>query len=414
MTQMQLMAKNAASASLSLLKLSAKKKNEILLGIAKALKDNAEKIYAANADDIKRARENGISEAMIDRLTVSEKTINSMAASASLVAALPDPVGETLNEYVREDGLSIKKVSVPFGVIGIIFEARPNVAVDSALLTIKSANAVILRGGKEALWSNMCLVSVIREVLKNNGADENCVNLITDTSRDSANELMHLDGYIDLLIPRGGKGLINAVTKNATVPVIQTGAGNCHIFVDESADIGMAADIVFNAKTSRPSVCNAAESLLVHRAAADKALPVIYGKLKEKNVELRGDDEALKILPDIKKATDEDYFTEYNDYIMSVKIVGSLEEAIEHINIHGTKHSECIVTENADNAQRFMDEVDAAAVYHNASTRFTDGGEFGMGAEIGISTQKLHARGPMGLRELTTCKYKVTGSGHIR
>ena len=414
MTELEIMAKGASAASVSLVKTTTENKNKILCDIAKALKDSAERIYAANAVDIKNARENGISEAMIDRLTISEKVINSMSASAHLVASLPDPVGEALSEYVREDGLKIKKVSVPFGVIGIIFEARPNVAVDSALLTIKSANAVILRGGKEALQSNKCLVSIIRDVLKENGADENCVNLITDTSRDSANELMHLDGYIDLLIPRGGKGLINAVTKNATVPVIQTGAGNCHIFVDESADIDMAASIVFNAKTSRPSVCNAAESLLVHRATADKALPVIYEKLKEKDVELRGDDETLKILPDIKKATDEDYFTEYNDYIMSVKVVGSLKEAIEHINTHGTKHSECIVTENEDNAHRFMDEVDAAAVYHNASTRFTDGGEFGMGAEIGISTQKLHARGPMGLKELTTCKYKIEGSGHIR
>ena len=414
MTELEIMAKGASAASVSLVKTSSENKNKILCDIAKALKDSAERIYAANAVDIKNARENGISEAMIDRLTISEKVINSMSASAHLVASLPDPVGEALSEYVREDGLKIKKVSVPFGVIGIIFEARPNVAVDSALLTIKSANAVILRGGKEALQSNKCLVSIIRDVLKENGADENCVNLITDTSRDSANELMHLDGYIDLLIPRGGKGLINAVTKNATVPVIQTGAGNCHIFVDESADIDMAASIVFNAKTSRPSVCNAAESLLVHRATADKALPVIYEKLKGKDVELRGDDETLKILPDIKKATDEDYFTEYNDYIMSVKVVGSLKEAIEHINTHGTKHSECIVTENEDNAHRFMDEVDAAAVYHNASTRFTDGGEFGMGAEIGISTQKLHARGPMGLKELTTCKYKIEGSGHIR
>lgn len=409
---MKLMAKNAREASLSLSLASTETKNKILKDIALALKENAKDIYEENKKDIEAAKKAGISEALIDRLTISEKVINSMAQSALQVASLTDPVNRLISENIREDGLRIQKVAVPFGVIGIIFEARPNVTVDSALLCIKSGNAVILRGGKEAINSNKCLASIIRNVLKENGVNENCVNLITDTSRDSANELMNLKGYIDLLIPRGGKGLIKSVTENATVPVIETGAGNCHIFVDESADIALASKVIFNAKTSRPSVCNAAESLLVHKNIANKALPEIAKVLE--NVELRGCEETLKILPGIKKATEEDFYAEYNDYIMSVKIVENVNEAVCHINEHGTRHSEAIITKSDENAALFMNGVDAAAVYVNASTRFTDGFEFGLGAEIGISTQKLHARGPMGLNELTTYKYKIFGTGQVR
>lgn len=409
---MKQMAINAKKASLQLSLLSTEAKNKILTDIALSLKANAQVIYAENKKDIDAAKEAGISEALIDRLTISEKVINSMAESAMQVASLADPLNRIISENIREDGLKIQKVSVPFGVIGIIFEARPNVTVDSALLCIKSGNAVILRGGKEAINSNKCLAALIRNVLKENGVDENCVNLITDTSRSSATELMNLKGYIDLLIPRGGKGLIKSVTENASVPVIETGAGNCHIYVDESADIEMAAKVIFNAKTSRPSVCNAAESLLVHKNIAQKALPEIQKVLS--GVELRGCEETLRILPQINAATEEDFYTEYNDYIMSVKIVDSVKEAISHINEHGTKHSECIITKSNENAALFMNQVDAAAVYVNASTRFTDGFEFGLGAEIGISTQKLHARGPMGLNELTTYKYKVYGIGQVR
>ena len=409
---MKQMAINAKKASLQLSLLSTEAKNKILTDIALSLKANAQVIYAENKKDIDAAKEAGISEALIDRLTISEKVINSMAESAMQVASLADPLNRIISENIREDGLKIQKVSVPFGVIGIIFEARPNVTVDSALLCIKSGNAVILRGGKEAINSNKCLAALIRNVLKENGVDENCVNLITDTSRASATELMNLKGYIDLLIPRGGKGLIKSVTENASVPVIETGAGNCHIYVDESADIEMASKVILNAKTSRPSVCNAAESLLVHKNIAQKALPEIQKALF--GVELRGCEETLRILPQINAATEEDFYAEYNDYIMSVKIVDSVNEAISHINEHGTKHSECIITKSDENAALFMNQVDAAAVYVNASTRFTDGFEFGLGAEIGISTQKLHARGPMGLNELTTYKYKVYGIGQVR
>ena len=409
---MKQMAINAKKASIQLSLATTEQKNKILTDIAHALKDNAQEIFRENKKDIDAAENAGMSKALIDRLTVSEKTVNSMAESALQVAKLADPVNRVISEYQREDGLNIKKISVPFGVIGIIFEARPNVTVDSALLCIKSGNAVILRGGKEAINSNMCLAGLIRNVLKNNGINENCVNLITDTSRSSATELMHLKGYIDLLIPRGGKGLIKSVTENATVPVIETGAGNCHIFVDESADIEMAANIIYNAKVSRPSVCNAAESLLVHKNIAKEALPVIQQKLN--GVELRGCEKTLAVLPGINSATDEDFYAEYNDYVMSVKVVESVDEAIAHINEHGTKHSESIITQSDENACKFTGEVDAAAVYVNASTRFTDGFEFGLGAEIGISTQKLHARGPMGLNELTTYKYKIYGTGQVR
>jgi len=412
MTQLENLAMQTKRASRKLCLTDSRARSEILIKIGDALKANADEIYKSNAIDIENAKENGIATPMIDRLTISEKVINSMALSAYQVADLPDPLHRVLEEHTREDGLLIKKVSVPFGVIGIIFEARPNVTVDSALLCLKSGNGVILRGGKEAIESNKKLTEIIKKTLKDNGFDENCVNLITDTSRESAKELMHLKGYIDLLIPRGGKGLINSVVAAATVPVIQTGAGNCHIYVDDEADIEMAAKIIKNAKMSRPSVCNAAESLLVHKDIASKALPVIAKALE--GVEFRGCKRTMEILPFIKEASDEDYYTEYNDLIMSVLIVDSIDEAIEHINTHGTMHSECIVTDNGIKAQKFTNEIDAAAVYHNASTRFTDGFEFGLGAEIGISTQKLHARGPMGLNELTTYKYTVAGSGQIR
>lgn len=412
MTELENLAIKVKKAGRSLALTDSEKRNDVLRKIGDALRANAEDIYRVNAIDVENAKNSGISKPMIDRLTISEKVIEAMAVSAYQVADLPDPLHRVLAEHIREDGLTIKKVSVSFGVIGIIFEARPNVTVDSALLCLKSGNGVILRGGKEAIESNKKLTEIIRKTLKDNGFDENCVGLITDTSRESAKELMHLKGYIDLLIPRGGKGLINSVVSESTVPVIQTGAGNCHIYVDKFADIEMAAKITKNAKMSRPSVCNAAESLLVHKDIADKALPVIAKALE--GAELRGCKRSREILPNIKPATDEDYYTEYNDYIMSVLVVDSLDEAIEHINTHGTMHSECIVTSCDMRAGKFINEIDAAAVYHNASTRFTDGFEFGLGAEIGISTQKLHARGPMGLNELTTYKYTVEGSGQIR
>ena len=405
------MSGKARAASAKLGSSNTEKRNEALSAMAKALTERAEEIIRANEADIENAKANGMSDAMLDRLTLTDARIAAISESVKKVIALPDPLASS-EQWVRPNGIKITKKRVPFGVIAIIYEARPNVTADAAALCVKSGNAVILRGGKEAINSNKCLAALIRNVLKENGVDENCVNLITDTSRASATELMNLKGYIDLLIPRGGKGLIKSVTENASVPVIETGAGNCHIYVDESADIEMAAKVIFNAKTSRPSVCNAAESLLVHKNIAQKALPEIQKALS--GVELRGCEETLKILPQINAATEEDFYTEYNDYIMSVKIVDSVKEAISHINEHGTKHSECIITKSNENAALFMNQVDAAAVYVNASTRFTDGFEFGLGAEIGISTQKLHARGPMGLNELTTYKYKVYGIGQVR
>lgn len=405
---------NALKAKDFLSTVTTKQKNDALLEIAKGLRENCETIIQENKIDIENAKKDGLPDGLVDRLMLDEGRINAIAHSVEQVAELPDPCGEILSEYIKENGLKITKVSVPIGVIGIIYEARPNVTADAAVLCLKSSNAVILRGGKEAINSNMAIAGVMRAALKKCGFDENCIQLVTDISRESANEMMKMKGYLDCLIPRGGKGLIRSVVENSTVPVIETGSGNCHIFVDESADIDMAAKIIFNAKTQRIGVCNACESLVIHSGIIDKALPAIKALLDTKNVEMRGDERAMLAAQGVLPASDEDFAEEYLDYIISVKTVDNLDEAIGHINCYSTKHSEAIITENEENARQFLARVDSAAVYVNASTRFTDGGEFGLGAEIGISTQKLHARGPMGLRELTTTKYLIYGNGQVR
>lgn len=405
---------NALKAKDFLSTVTTKQKNDALLEIAKGLRENCETIIQENKIDIENAKKDGLPDGLVDRLMLDEGRINAIAQSVEQVAELPDPCGEILSEYIKENGLKITKVSVPIGVIGIIYEARPNVTADAAVLCLKSSNAVILRGGKEAINSNMAIAGVMRAALKKCGFDENCIQLVTDISRESANEMMKMKGYLDCLIPRGGKGLIRSVVENSTVPVIETGSGNCHIFVDESADIDMAAKIIFNAKTQRIGVCNACESLVIHSGIIDKALPAIKALLDTKNVEMRGDERAMLAAQGVLPASDEDFAEEYLDYIISVKTVDNLDEAIKHINRYSTKHSEAIITENEENARQFLARVDSAAVYVNASTRFTDGGEFGLGAEIGISTQKLHARGPMGLRELTTTKYLIYGNGQVR
>lgn len=404
-----------AKAAARTLAVAGEKKNDALKAIAKALTDNADKIIAANKIDIENGIKNNLTSALLDRLKLDEKRIKGIADGVLEVAALPDPVGTVISGSTRPNGLKITKVRVPIGVIGIIFEARPNVTADAAVLCLKSGNAVILRGGKEAINSNKCIADIMRDAIESTGLDKNSVQLIEDTSRQSSVELMCLTEYLDVLIPRGGKGLIRAVVENAKVPVIETGAGNCHVYVDESADIDMAANIIYNAKTSRPSVCNAIETILVHEKIAEKALPVIKARLDEKNVELRGCEKTRAILGDcVVPAIESDWETEYGDYILAVKVVPSFEDAVAHITRYSSGHSECIVTSDYKKAQRFKDEIDAAAVYVNASTRFTDGGMFGLGAEIGISTQKLHARGPMGLNELTSMKFIIEGDGQIR
>lgn len=387
------------------------KRNAILQTMAQMLWEKRDFILAENSKDIEKAEENGIKKAMVDRLALNEKRIKGICDAVYDVISLPDPLGKG-EVWTRPNGLEIQKVKVPLGVIGIIYESRPNVTADAAALCIKSGNGVVLRGGKEAVNSNRAISEIIREACMANGVSPDIIQFIDDTSRESATELMKARGHIDLLIPRGGKGLIQAVTQNAAIPVIETGAGNCHIYAEKSCDIEMAVNVIRNAKTSRPSVCNAVEHVLVDREIADILLPKIYAAMPE--VEFRGDSEVKKILPDINDVTYDDFFTEYDDYILSVKIVSSLEEAVEHINIHSTKHSESILTNDVKKAEYFTKAVDSAAVYVNASTRFTDGGEFGLGSEIGISTQKLHARGPMGLNELTTVKYIVKGDGQIR
>ena len=389
-------------------------KNKALLAIAQSLRNSSETIINENKTDLENGSKNGLSAGMLDRLLLDQKRIEDIAKAVEDVAALPDPCGRLLEETTRPNGLVIKKVSVPIGVIGIIYESRPNVTADAAVLCLKSSNAVILRGGKEAIHSNIAIVAAIRSALAACGFDENCIQLVTDTSRESANQMMRMNGYIDCLIPRGGKGLIRSVVENSTVPVIETGSGNCHIYVDESADIDMAANIIFNAKTQRISVCNACESLVIHSGILNRALPVIKKQLDEKQVEMRGDERAMLAAEGVLPASEEDFAAEYLDYKISVKTVDSLDEAIKHINKYSTGHSESIITQNEEHAREFMQRVDSSSVYVNASTRFTDGGEFGLGAEIGISTQKLHARGPMGLRELTTTKYLIFGNGQVR
>ena len=391
-------------------------KNNALRAMAAQLQAQADAILAANARDVAYAKENGMSQSMLDRLSLSKDRIDGMADGVRQVAALPDPIGEVMDGFRRPNGLKIEKVRVPLGVIGIIYEARPNVTSDAAALCLKAGNAAILRGGKEAIDSNTAIANALRDGLAAAGLPADAVQLIPDTSRETATRLMRLNEYLDVLIPRGGAGLIRSVVENATVPVLETGTGNCHIYVDASADIDMACAITVNAKASRPSVCNAAETLLVHEAIAEKALPALGKALAKAGVRLHADDRsrALMAVVDAVPATEQDWATEYLDYDMAVKVVPSLEAAIDHITRYSTGHSECIITDSQSAAQQFVDQVDAAAVYVNASTRFTDGGEFGLGAEIGISTQKLHARGPMGLRELTTCKYIITGNGQIR
>ncbi len=406
--------KRVKDASVSLAVASTEDKNRILKAIATALRENCDKILEANALDLKTGRENGMAESLLDRLMLNADRIEDMAQGVEGVISLPDPVGRVLWETERPNGMKIQRVSTPLGVIGIIYEARPNVTSDAAALAIKSGNTAILRGGKEAFNSNSAIMDVMRNAIEKEGFNPDIVELVRDTSRESANALMKMNDYIDILIPRGSAKLINAVVQNSTVPVIETGAGNCHVYVDEFADIDMAVKIVNNAKTRRISVCNTAESLLIHKNIAELALIAIKTKLDEKNVILYGDDVACAICPDIIKATEEDWATEYLDYKMSVKIVSSVDEAIEHIRKYSTNHSESIVTENLENAEKFMNSVDSAAVYHNVSTAFTDGGEFGFGAEIGISTQKLHARGPLGLPQLNTFKYKIYGNGQVR
>lgn len=386
-------------------------RNAVLRSMVNLLWENKDFILTENRKDIEKAEENGIKKAMVDRLALNDKRIKDICDSVLEVISLSDPLGKG-EVWSRPNGLEIQKVKVPLGVIGIIYESRPNVTADAAALCIKSGNGVVLRGGKEAVNSNKAISDIIRRAAEANGLSPDIVQFIDDTSRDSATELMKARGYIDLLIPRGGKGLIQAVVRNALVPVIETGAGNCHIYAEKSCDIDMAVRVIRNAKTSRPSVCNAVEHVLVDGEIAGILLPKIYETMPE--VEFRGDEEVKKILPGIKDATEEDFFTEYDDYILSVKIVNSAEEAVRHINIHSTSHSESILTNDMKKAEYFIKAVDSAAVYVNASTRFTDGGEFGLGAEIGISTQKLHARGPMGLNELTTVKYIVRGNGQIR
>lgn len=389
-------------------------KNRALLSIAKALRDSSETIITQNKTDLENGRKNGLSDGMLDRLMLDESRIDGIAKAVEDVVALDDPCGRLLEEVTRPNGLVIKKVSVPIGVIGIIYESRPNVTADAAVLCLKSSNAVILRGGKEAINSNIAIVAAMRSALADCGFDENCIQLVTDTSRESANQMMKMNGVIDCLIPRGGRGLIRSVVENSTVPVIETGSGNCHIYVDESADIEMAANIIYNAKTQRVGVCNACESLVIHSGIIKNAIPVIKEKLDEKNVEIRGDERAMTAANGVLPASEEDFACEYLDYKISVKTVDSLDEAIRHINKYSTGHSESIITNNMDNAREFLQRIDSSSVYVNASTRFTDGGEFGLGAEIGISTQKLHARGPMGLRELTTTKYLIYGTGQTR
>ena len=394
---------------------STAEKTAALAAISAALREGVDIILDANNADLIAARENGMSEAMQDRLRLTADRINGIADGVDDVIKLEDPIGEVISGSVRPNGMSITKVRVPLGTIAIIFESRPNVTVDAAVLCLKSGNAVILRGGKEAFNSNRCLCSIMRSALAKVGLPEDLIQFVEDTSREVSNELMRCSDYIDVLIPRGGAGLIRACKQNATVPVIETGTGNCHVFVDETADLPMAVSIVNNGKTRRVSVCNAVESLLVHENAAEEFLPMIKAKLDEKHVEIRGCERTKAILGDsVVPATEEDYATEFLDYIISVKVVKSLDEAIAHIDRYTTHHSECIVTNDLANAERFQKEIDAAAVYVNVSTAFTDGGMFGLGAEIGISTQKLHARGPMGLRELTSMKFLIGGNGQIR
>lgn len=414
MTQLEIMGANAKKAARFLMN-AGSKKDDALLAIAKALRENSNIIIDANDTDIANGKNAGLTDSLLDRLRLTKERIEGMADGVEQVAALKDPVGRVLDGSTLKNGLQIEKVTVPMGVIGIIYESRPNVTSDAAALCLKAGSAVILRGGKEAINSNKAIAQIMRSAIERIGFPADCIALVEDTSRSSATELMQLTDYLDVLIPRGGAGLIKSVVNNAKVPVIETGVGNCHIYVDDSADIDMAKSIVFNGKTSRPSVCNAIETVLVHKDIAKKALPQIKAELDKKNVEIRGCDKTKEILGDcVVPATEEDFANEFLDYILAVRVVESLDDALDHIAKYSTGHSECIITSSYENAGKFTACVDSAAVYVNASTRFTDGGEFGLGAEIGISTQKLHARGPMGLNELVSTKFIIKGNGQIR
>ncbi|MEY8746348.1 glutamate-5-semialdehyde dehydrogenase [Bacillales bacterium AN1005] len=395
-------------------RLTTEQKNTALLAMADALLEKSDIIITANGEDLERGRQQGTPESMLDRLALNQERIAGIAEGLRQIVDLPDPVGEVLETFTRPDGLHIQKLRVPIGLIGIIYEARPNVTVDAAGLCLKTGNAVLLRGGSSALSSNRKIVEVLHEALAKTDLPPDALQLVEDANRSSVDEMLKLNGLLDVIIPRGGASLIQNVVANATVPVIETGAGICHTYVDESADPVMAAEIAINAKAQRPSVCNSMETLLVHAAFAEQHLATIAEQFRELNVRLKGCDAVRRIVPSAQPVSEEDYATEYNDYILNIRVVSGLEEAMQHIAQYGTKHSECIVTANTENAERFLHDVDAAAVYHNASTRFTDGFEFGYGAEIGISTQKLHARGPMGLPALTSTKYRITGDGQIR
>ncbi len=389
-------------------------KNRALYMIADAIMANSDMILSANMKDIRVARVNGMRESLVDRLVLNRERIEAMAKGAAEVAAADDPIGKVICGSVRPNGLKIEKITVPLGVVAIIFEARPNVTLDAAVLCLKSGNASILRGGKEAIYSNTAIANVMRKAVEQAGLPADCIQLVEDTTHEGVNKLMKMNEYIDVIIPRGGAGLIKACVENSTVPVIQTGTGNCHVYVDKAADIDMAVKIIINAKTSRPSVCNACESILIHEDIAEKAVSQICSALRDRRVLIRADEKICAMFPDSIPASEDDWGTEYLDYIISAKIVSSIDEAVEHISKYGTGHSECIVTNDYFASKKFTERIDAAAVYVNASTRFTDGGEFGYGAEIGISNQKLHARGPLGLENLTSEKYIVTGEGQIR
>ncbi|HEX3015336.1 MAG TPA: glutamate-5-semialdehyde dehydrogenase [Desulfobacteria bacterium] len=412
-TELELKGQAAKAAARTLAKLSTAKKNLVLEKMADALLAGQAEIIAANQRDVEKAKAKGLKASLVNRLILDEKGIAGIAQGLKELIGLPDPVGEIVSGWTRPNGLQIQQVRVPLGVIGMIYEARPNVTVDAAGLCLKSGNAVILRGGSEAIESNRVLTKIMQAALTETGLPVGAIQLIEDTDREVVNKMLRLNQYLDVLIPRGGAGLIRLVVENATVPVIETGTGNCHVFMDRAGDIAKGIAITVNAKTQKPGVCNAAETLLVDRAVATEFLPRVADALIEKGVELRGCPETVKLVPAAKPATDEDWATEFLDLIMAVKVVDGIDEAIEHIAKYGTKHSETIITENYSRARRFLQEVDAAAVYVNASTRFTDGGRFGFGAEIGISNQKLHARGPMGLREMTTIKYVIFGDGQI-
>lgn len=408
------MGKRAVVSKYELQTLSSEKRNNALFCVADELSNHTDEILAENQKDMEEGKKNGMPEGLLDRLLLTKERIQSMAEGLREIAALPNCIGECMESFERQNGLLIEKVRVPMGVIGIIYESRPNVTADAFGLCFKTGNAVILKGGSDALRTNLAIAEVIRNSLKKSGINPDAISLIKYTDRNITTEFMKMKEYVDVIIPRGGAGLIKAVVENSTIPVIETGTGNCHIYVDKDADFNMALDIIMNAKTQRIGVCNACESLVLHKDVLMEFLPILEKKLKEIPVEIRADEVAMEYLNDSVPATEEDFATEYLDYIISIKVVNSLEEAIVHINNYNTKHSDCIVTKNMERAEQFLNEVDTACVYINASTRFTDGYEFGFGAEIGISTQKLHARGPMGLKELTSYKYKIYGNGQIR